>query len=375
MSREIVFTREQAMLADIADRFFRERWPIESVRAAMESAVGFDREVWGEMAELGWTGIAVPEEHGGAGLGAVELASLAEIGGRRLFASPFVSTQLVITALLGAGGGAAAEAARREWLPQLAQGAIGAVALFEPGGRWDLDAPACRAEVSGSQVTLSGRKSFVLDWELADLVAVSVDAGDGPALALVEPAGFARDAVVPEVVIDETRRSRSLVLDGAVVEPVLWLVGDAARAALGAVRDLALLLVSAEACGGLAGTLDLVVGYLRSRRQFGRLIGSYQALKHPTVDILLGLERSRSLLYGAATAFGGEGSETLLRMAKAHACEVFAWAGDRAIQFHGAFGFTWECDAQLFLRRALWCQTWFGDPLHHRRRLESELLG
>ena len=120
--------------------------------------------------------------------------------------------------------------------------------------------------------------------------------------------------------------------------------------------------------------LEVIVDYLKSRIQFDRPIGSYQALKHPTVDVLVGLERARSHLYHAATVYGTPEAEVALRMAKAASCEAFAFGGDRAVQFHGGFGFTYECDAQLYLRRALWCQTQYGDPLHQRKHLADLLL-
>ena len=121
--------------------------------------------------------------------------------------------------------------------------------------------------------------------------------------------------------------------------------------------------------------LDVIVDYLNTRTAFGRKIGSYQGLKHPTVDVLIGLERSRSHVYHAASLLdAGEDAEAAVRMAKAESSESFAFAGDRAIQFHGGFGFTWECDAQLYLKRALFNQYAFGDAMHHRRHLADMLL-
>ena len=151
-------------------------------------------------------------------------------------------------------------------------------------------------------------------------------------------------------------------------------------------ENAALLLLSAEMAGGLAGVLNVIVDYLNTRKQFDRLIGSYQALKHPTAEILLALEAARSHVYHAATlsslgsssgSSSGESAqkyEIALRMAKAHSSESFAHAGDRAVQFHGGFGFTYECDAQLYLRRALWCQYQYGDERYHRQKLAPLLI-
>jgi alkylation response protein AidB-like acyl-CoA dehydrogenase len=366
----IRFGREQAMLLDIAARFFRERWPIASVREQLSTESGFDAGLWAEMAELGWLAIALPEEHGGTGLGVSELVVLAEPMGRALHASPFVPTQLAIQALLAGGS----EAQRAKWLRRLGEGAVGAVAACEEDGGWDLLAPRSLARRAGTGVALEGTKTFVLDAGVADLVLVTVLLEGRPAIALVEQDQLSARQIEREIVIDETRRSYRLTLDGIEVGSDAMIAGAAAARALAAVRDTALLLVSAEACGGTAAALDLIVEYLRSRRQFGSLIGSFQALKHPTVDVLIGLERSRSHLYHAATVFGEPQAEVALRMAKAAAGDAFAFAGDRAIQFHGAFGFTYECDAQLFLRRAIWCQTQYGDALHHRKHLADLLL-
>jgi alkylation response protein AidB-like acyl-CoA dehydrogenase len=366
----IRFTKEQAMLADIAGKFFRERWPMEAVRARLGSDEGFDAALWREMADLGWLGIAVPEEHGGAGLGPSELVPLVEPMGRALFASPFVSTQLAIQVLRSGGS----PQQQHHWLPRLAAGEAAAVAVVEADGDWALERCSSVAEGSGSEVELRGEKAFVEEAPQVALFVVTVSWRNEPAVVLLDAEQLPARAVEREVVIDETRRSYRLSLEGIEVEASALVGGDAARRALRALRDTALLLVAAEACGGAAGTLALIVDYLNSRRQFGRLIGSFQALKHPTVDVLVGLERARSHLYHAATVFGGEEAETALRMAKAEASDAFAFAGDRAIQFHGALGFTWECDAQLFLRRALWCQYQYGDATHHRKRLADLLL-
>ncbi|HWS75642.1 MAG TPA: acyl-CoA dehydrogenase family protein, partial [Quisquiliibacterium sp.] len=174
----------------------------------------------------------------------------------------------------------------------------------------------------------------------------------------------------------ETRRAYALSLDGLRVPAGRVVAGDAAQAALRAGRDCAMLLASAEAAGGIAGALDVIVDYLNTRTAFGRKIGGYQSLKHACAEILMGLERSRSHLYHAATLLGaGEEAELALRMARVESGEAFAFAGDRAVQFHGGFGFTWDCDAQLYLRRALWLQYVYGDGAHHRARLGELLFG
>ena len=182
--------------------------------------------------------------------------------------------------------------------------------------------------------------------------------------------------------LDETKRAAKLNLEGVTVPAANLL--DAANAD-GVLRDLQLLgalLVAAEATGSTGACLDTVVDYLKTRKQFGKLIGSYQALKHPTVDILCDLDAARSLIYHAATLLDAaeagaeldQDTEIACRMAKAQAVEALTFAGDRAVQFHGGMGFTYECDAQLYIRRAQYSQQQFGDAWHHRKRLAGLLL-
>ncbi len=371
LSSTITLSDEQAMLMDTAVAFCRDKSPIARVRALLDSESGFDADVWDEMAALGWLGLAVDELHGGSGIGIAAAVPIVEAMGRHLLASPFLSTQQAVAAV--AAGGSEAQCA--QWLPRLAQGSIGTVAVSEDDGSWQLQACAARGVREGAGVRLSGTKTFVTDAAHAQLIVVSCRLDDAPALALLDADDLPAQRLQREQVVDETRRSYRLMLDGLELPATAMITGDAARAGLQALREVSLLLLSAEACGGMNGVLDLLVEYLNARHAFGNPIGAYQALKHPTVDILVGLERTRSHVWHAASLLAAdEPAEVALRMAKASASDAFAFAGDRAIQFHGGFGFTWECDAQLYLRRALWCQYQFGDAPHHRRALAELLL-
>jgi len=371
LSTRIAFSDEQAMLLDSAVSFCRERSPATTVRQMMSTDPGFDRGLWREIAQLGWNGIAIPERFGGSGLTLGHTALIAEPMGRHLLATPFASTQLCIQGLL-AGGSGAQQAA---WLPKLADGGIGSVALFEDDGNWDLSRPQASVKMSGPSATLHGAKTLVTDGAVADVLLVSVSLDGAPALAVLPTAGLPAGALQRETIIDETRRSHRLTLDGLTLPADALITGDAARAALRAIHRAALLLASAEAAGGIAGVLDVVVDYLNTRVTFGRKIGSYQGLKHPAADMLVGLERARSHVAHAATLLAdGQDAEIALRMAKAEAGDSFVFAGDRAVQFHGGFGFTWDCNAQLYLRRALWLQPWFGDAAHQRQKLADRLL-
>jgi len=370
LSTSMTWSDEQSMLLETASEFFRDKSSIDRVRAQISTPTGFAADLWQEIVALGWPGLAIGEEFGGSGMGLAAAATIAEPMGRYLFASPFQSTQLAVQAL---AAGTAAQ--RGEWLPRLAQGAIGTVAVVEPKGDWTLRNCACTLSITGAAARLTGSKMFVLDADVADVFVVIALLDGRPALAVVPASSVAEDALSRQIVADETRRSFHMQLEGVEIPAANLITGDAAAQALASLRSAALLLISAEASGGIAGVLDLIVDYLNTRTQFGRQIGSYQALKHPTVDILIGLERARSHLYHAASLLqSGEDAEVALRMAKAESSESFAFASDRAVQFHGGFGFTYECNAQLYLRRALWCQYQFGDAAHHRKRLADLLL-
>jgi acyl-CoA dehydrogenase len=371
LSNRMTFSDEQASLLDVATSFCREKISIATVRRQISSESGFDRELWNEIAGLGWTGVMIPEDFGGSGLSLAEVVAIVEPMGRHLAATPFVSTQLFARALLAGGN----ETIKRAFLPQLCSGAIGTVAPFESEGDWNLGHIEASAAHEGDTVRLSGRKTLVCDAAVADFVLVSVNLSGAPALAVLKAADLPRERRERELVIDETRRCFSLRLDGISVPLTSLMTGAQAQAALKAIRDAALLLAAAEAAGGIAGVLELTVEYLNTRMAFGRKIGSYQSLKHACSDILIGLERTRSHVYHAATLIAdGEDAEIALRMAKVEAGDSMVFAGDRAVQFHGGFGFTWDCDAQLYLRRALWLQYAFGDATHHRRKLADLLL-
>ena len=362
----ISFSDEQAMLLESAVRFCREKSPVSTVRSLLASETGFDENLWNEMTALGWTGIAVPEHHGGTGLSIAEAAIIAEPMGRHLLATPFVGTQLFVQGLLAAGGNG-------PWLERIAAGGVGTVALFEADGAWDLANVETTATRMGQTLTLSGIKTLVCDAAAAEVFLVSALLDNTPVLAIVPATGLPPGAIQRETVIDQTRRSYRLDLTGCEI-PAAALIDNPA-AGFRAIRDAALLLASAEAAGGIAAVLDLTVEYLNTRTAFGRKIGGFQSLKHTCADILVGLERTRSHLYHAISLTSvGEDAEIASRMAKACSGDTFTVAGDRAVQFHGGFGFTFECDAQLFLRRSIWLDYWFGDAAHHRRKLADLLL-
>ena len=367
----IAYSDEQAQLLDVATNFARDKFPLTGVRARISAPDDFDPSIWREMASLGWLGIAVPERFGGSGLGLAEVVSIVEPLGRSLAGTPLISTTLTAQALIGAG----TPDQKQKWLPKICDGAVGALALVEPHGDWNVEHLTAQARPEGDSLELSGTKTFVTDLASADLAVASVGLGGEPALVLLDKDLIAKAVVEREIVIDETRRSYRLRLDGVSAPKSFLLEPPQARETLKRLDEMACLMLAAELCGGSSGVLDVVVDYLKTRKQFGRHIGSYQALKHPTVDALLMLEAARSHLYYAAGALDDPSErEIAIRMAKALASDALAFASDRAIQFHGGFGFTYDCDAQLYRRRGIWCEAQHGDSAYQRRRLAELIL-
>jgi acyl-CoA dehydrogenase len=367
----IGFSEAQGDLLDVATGFCRDRSPMDKVRALIGDDLGYNPAVWREIGEMGWLAIAVPEAHGGVGLGIAEIVPVVEQMGRRMLATPFISTTLAAQALIA--GGTVAQAA--EILPRLCAGAAATLALTEAAGDWDLARVAATAVRDGDTLRLSGSKFLVCDAAAADWIIVSVLLDGSASLVIVEKAEIPADALHREIIIDETKRSYALTLDGITV-PASGLL-DPARtaAALAHLQLVANLLVAAEMTGAAQSVIDYTIDYLTTRRQFGNLIGAYQAVKHPTVAAYVGYEKARSHLYGAAHCFNEQGSgEIATRMAAVQAERALAFAADRSIQFHGGFGFTYGCDAQLYRRRAMFSAALFGDEGYQKRKLADLLL-
>ncbi len=366
------FSEDQGSLLEVATSFCAKRSPMARVRQLIEDETGHDPEVWREIVELGWLGIALPEAYGGAGLQLAEVVPVMEQMGRYMLAGPFYSTTLAAQAIVAGG----TEDQKRTLLPKLADGAITTLALCEAEGDWDLTNIACTAtRTAGGTLKLSGTKRLVSDAGVATTIIASVMLEGRPALVLIDRVALSATALRREVIVDETRRAFELTLDGLEVPAANLLDPARADAALKHVHLVANLLASAEMCGGAQSAIDYTLDYLKTRVQFGKLIGSYQALKHPIVDAYVSYEQTRSHLYSAAHCFDEQGvGEIATRMAKAQADATLSFAADRAIQFHGGFGFTYECDAQLYRRRAIWHASQYGDAAWHKEKLASLLL-
>lgn len=368
----IGFSEDQASLLEVATDFCQRRSPVATVRRLMEDEAGHDPAVWTELGDLGWLGVAIPEAYGGSGLGLAEVVPLVEQMGRRLMAGPFVSTTLVAQGLIAGG----TEDQKREVLPRIAAGEAAALALAELDTDWEADSIACTAtRQADGRLALSGLKVLVTDANAARRILASVRLDGAPALVLLTPVDLPAGALRRETVIDETRRSFALTLDGVVLEADRLLDPGRARAALEHLHLAANLLAAADMVGGTQACIDYTLDYLRTRTQFGKVIGAYQALKHPIVEAYTRYEQARSHLYSAAHCFNEQGTgEIAVRMAKAAADVAYSFAADRSIQFHGGFGFTWDCDAQLYRRRAIWHAAQFGDAAFHRKKLARLLF-
>ncbi|WP_258341195.1 acyl-CoA dehydrogenase family protein [Saccharopolyspora gregorii] len=326
--------------------------------------LGHDPELWRRLgAEIGAAGLTVPEEHGGSGATLVESCLVAEELGRRLVPSPFVGgTALAVEALLTAGDSAAAE----RLLPGIAAAdRLVALAWAEPENWWQDTGFATTARLDAGTWRLDGRKSFVLDGARADAFLVVATAPDGPALfeAAAEPA-----AVLPHPVVDPTRPMCALELSAAPAAPI-----GPAGPVLARCRDAAAVLLAAECVGAADRWLGEIVGYVQTRVQFGRPIGSFQAIKHRLADLYVAVESARSLSYAASWAVGtrDERGSAWAAMAKSLCCETYQDVAAEGIQLHGGLGITWEHEAHLHLKRAHGAAHLFGTPRSHRRRLEA----
>lgn len=363
----LTFTEEQGMLLTIAREFVRDKAPISAIREQLDTDQGFDRAVYDEMCALGWSGIALPESVGGSGLGVGAIVPVIEALGYGYVGGPLL-TACLASQLLWRAGGQASEA----YLAGMAAGEVATLALLDAAD-WGGTHTGVSIDAAG---VLCGCKQQVGDARVAEQFVVTGLREGQPAVALVARDALAGDAIVDNTLIDPTKRAANVDFGGAQATVVFW--GPEAATAIRDVMLLGALLTASEAVGASARCLDTTVEYLKTRKQFGKLIGSYQALKHPTVDIYCQLETARSLVYHGASVVSDtpldQDAEVAARMAKATATELLSFAGDRSVQFHGGIGFTWDCDAMLFIRRAQWTRQVFGDALHHRRQLAALLL-
>ncbi len=370
------FSEEQEELRATLRRFSEAHWPIAETRRQIESASGFDPALWQRLAgELGLAGLTVSELHGGQGATRQELGIALEELGRELAGGPlFATTCLGIAALQNA----ATEREQAELLPRLASGqAIATLALEEDAGAPRADGVACEAVRDGAGYRLSGAKPFVLDAQNATLLLVAARepgtrGAQGIGLFAVE-AGAEGLAISPAASLDLTRRFAHVALERAPARKLG--VEASAWPSLEKTLQQAVVSLASEQVGAAARCLETAVAHAKERIQFGRPIGSFQAVKHRAADAYMGLELARSAAYWASWVAAQDAGDLAraAHVAKSLCADAFARCAAENIHLHGGMGFTWEHDAHLYYRRARADETLFGSVAHHRAELARSL--
>jgi alkylation response protein AidB-like acyl-CoA dehydrogenase len=362
------FTAEQEMLRDAARKFLASEYPATVARAAMASATAHDAERWRRLAALGWTAILVPEELGGQSGNFLDMAVVLEETGKALVPGPFFASAVLGTVAVREAGTPEQQA---RWLPALARGDV---VMALASGSTDEDAGLPVLSTRGDELRLEGHLPFVLDAHVADAIVVAAHTAGAVRLVLVERAAAGLTVTALQTV-DMTRRLCTVELRDVPCTPL----GDAAAAARARGRAVD------HACAGLAlelvgvgqRALEMSVAYANQRTQFGRPIGSFQAIKHKCVDMMVAVETARSLAYYAAWAVSEDAADrrSAAAMAKAYCGEMAKTVTSEAIQVHGGIGFTWEHDLHLYYRRALAADAAFGAAPMHRETIMRAVLG
>ena len=377
---KLAYSTEQRELRESVKRFMTDRMPLSRVRELMESADGSDEKVWSYAgSQLGLQGIAIGEQYGGAGFSFVEQAIVLEELGAALYPGPYLaSAVLAASALLASTD----EAAKRDLLPGIASGStVATLAFTEDDGSWEPSAIRLAATADADSWRLDGHKSFVLDGYTADLILVVARTGDTLSLFAVDraatndAAGTGATGLASKELqtLDQTRRLGRLEFSAAPAR-LIGASGDGGPI-LDKTLDITAVALAAEQLGGAQRALDMAVSYAKIRHQFGRPIGSFQAIKHRCADLLLEVESLRSAVAYAAAAVAEDSPEVpvLAALVKALASETYFHVAAENIQIHGGIGFTWEHDAHLYFKRAKSSELFLGDASYHRERLATRI--
>ena len=375
----LVLNEEQRMVKESADGFFAEHAPVQQLRRLRDShdAVGYDRDLWAKMAEMGFAGVAIPEQFGGAGLGMVAAGIIQEAIGRNLSLSPFLSASILSATAIARGG---SDEQKATLLPGIAGGKLIVALAADEKARHQPSFVAARAESAGNGFMLSGEKPFVLDGHVADRLIVAArtsgadDAPEGITLFLVDPK--AKGVSVARRSMVDSRNAARITLDGVQVDgaDVLGAVGEG-YAILEAALDAGRACLAAEMLGVSAQSFDTTVDYLKNREQFGVKIGSFQALQHRAAHLFCEVELARSATLKALTAIdaGDERAPFFAALAKAKAGDVCILATNEAVQMHGGIGMTDEFDIGFYMKRARAAQETFGDSAFQGDRIARML--
>lgn len=365
------FSPEQEEIRATLRGFIETHMPLAETRRVMTGAHGFDRGAWQALSdELGLLGLTIPERFGGAGLGAVELTAVMEELGRALVSVPFFSTvALAATALRELGS----DSAQARWLPGIASGELVAtLAITESSARWDANGIRMSACPRGDAAVLEGTKEFVTDGASAGLILVVARQDDGFGVFAVDAAspGMSRETLP---VLDPTRPLARIHFDAVEAEAIGPVAG---WPEIQTVLDLACVALTAEQIGAADRALEMATDHARVREQFGRPIGSFQAIKHKCADMLLRVEAARAAAYyaGWTAEADRESLRRVTSIAKADVSEAFLHVAEENLQIHGGLGFTWEQDPHLYLKRARSTHVLLGDPAYHRSLSAAALL-
>ena len=375
--RNFGFGEDEQLIRDQARRFLSEKAGIETLRRlvardhreAYESATPpapYDESLWRQMVELGWTGLAVPDSAGGAGMKMVAVAALAEEAGRAALVSPLISTLNATCVLRAARGPAAASGLQR-----IVAGDAAALAITGAAGSWEPGDTDVRARSNGGGAELSGTASFVQDARKAAWYVVSARGDAGVGLYAVD-AGAPGVTILPDHIVDLTRDQARVVFERVRVPAAAVVAApDEGERVLARAMPALLTIVAADMCGAGEWQLQTTAAYAQVRRQFDRPLGFFQAVKHPLVNAMLAIDQARSLVYTAACAIDSEPDEAerFARMAKSSAADMAAFCSGRSVQLHGGIGFTWECDVHLYFKRQLHNQLLYGDAAYQRAKL------
>ncbi|MFC5751864.1 acyl-CoA dehydrogenase family protein [Actinomadura rugatobispora] len=372
---DLIFSPEQDELRRTVRAFLTETSPETEVRRLMVSATGYDRDAWTRMgAQLGLQGLAVPEEYGGGGGGAVETGIVLEEMGRALLCAPYLATGVMaVRAVLASGD----EGAARELLPGIACGVtVATLAFQEPGRGWEPSARDVTVRRSGGRLLLHGVKDLVLDGCAADLVLVTAAGEEGTGLYAVagDAEGMTRTGLDA---LDPTRRLARLEFEGTPALPVG--APGAGTAIVAQTLDHAAVALAAECVGGAQRMMETAVEHAKTRVQFGRPIGAFQAVKHACADMYIDVESARATAHHAMWTAAGPGPDAVAdpraaaALAKSCCADAFMRVATETIQVLGGIGVTWEHPAHLYFRRAKSSQLLFGDTDHHRESLVARL--
>ncbi|WP_375483424.1 acyl-CoA dehydrogenase family protein [uncultured Mycobacterium sp.] len=362
---DLAISAEQRELARTVGAFLEKRSPEAQVRRLMEDGAAADPDVWAQMAQqLGLQGLIIPETYGGGGSGFADVALVLEQMGAALLVAPFLSAVVSSSALMLSDR----KELRAEYLPGVAGGEwFGTLALADETGRWDAESCCAYADIDYCGYRVSGVKSYVLDGQYADFYIVSAGTDDGVRLFVIDfdAPGI---GVTPLQPLDPTRPIARLTFDRV---PARLLSADPGL--VDRVLAIAAIALAAEQVGGAQRCLDMALDYAKTRIQFGRPIGGFQAIKHKCADMLVAVESARSAAYHAARVLddAADDPRVAAAVAQVHCSQVYSMVAGENIQIHGGIGFTWEHPAHLYLRRAKSSEKLFGDPAAHRERLAT----